>query len=86
MAAFALAEAIAVHDGDQIIQLVNARERRRFPDRAFCGFTVTEHHVGVVIQFVESASQRDTEEVPLASRQTAEQLPVAANGTTNRSE
>ncbi len=30
-------------------------------------------------------SQRDTEEVPLASRQTAEQLPVAANGTTNRS-
>jgi len=31
-----------------------------------------------------AASQRDTEEVPLASRQTAEQFPVAANGTTNR--
>jgi uncharacterized protein YacL len=31
-----------------------------------------------------AASQRDTDEVPLASRQTAEQFPVAANGTTNR--
>jgi uncharacterized protein YacL len=31
-----------------------------------------------------AASQRDTEEVPLASRQTAEQFPVAANGTNNR--
>ncbi|MEO8499526.1 MAG: PIN domain-containing protein [Vicinamibacteria bacterium] len=31
-----------------------------------------------------AASLRDTEEVPLASRQTAEVLPVAANGSTNR--
>lgn len=31
-----------------------------------------------------AASLRDTDEVPLASRQTAEQLPVVANGTTNR--
>lgn len=31
-----------------------------------------------------AASLRDTDEVPLASRQTAEQLPVIANGTTNR--
>jgi uncharacterized protein YacL len=32
------------------------------------------------------ASLRDTEEVPLASRQTAEAIPLAANGTTNRAE
>ena len=32
----------------------------------------------------QAASLRDTDEVPLASRQTAEQLPVVANGTTNR--
>ena len=32
----------------------------------------------------QAASLRDTDEMPLASRQTAEQLPVAANGTTNR--
>ncbi|MBX7186168.1 MAG: TRAM domain-containing protein [Vicinamibacteria bacterium] len=32
----------------------------------------------------QPASLRDTEEVPLASRQTAEQLPVVGNGTTNR--
>jgi uncharacterized protein YacL len=33
---------------------------------------------------IQAASLRDTDEVPLASRQTAEQLPVVANGTTNR--
>jgi len=32
----------------------------------------------------QAASLRDTDEVPLASRQTAEQLPVVSNGTTNR--
>ncbi len=32
----------------------------------------------------QAASLRDTDEVPLASRQTAEQLPVVASGTTNR--
>jgi len=32
----------------------------------------------------QPASLRDTDEVPLASRQTAEQLPAVANGTTNR--
>ena len=32
----------------------------------------------------QAASLRDTEEVPLASRQTAEQIPVVSNGTTNR--
>ena len=32
----------------------------------------------------QATSLRDTDEVPLASRQTAEQLPVVANGTTNR--
>lgn len=32
----------------------------------------------------QAASLRDTDEVPLASRQTAEQLPVVANGTTQR--
>lgn len=33
---------------------------------------------------VANASLRDTDEVPLASRQTAEALPLVANGTTNR--
>jgi hypothetical protein len=35
---------------------------------------------------VAIASLRDTDEVPLASRQTAEALPLVANGTTNRGE
>lgn len=35
---------------------------------------------------VANASLRDTDEVPLASRQTAEALPLVANGTTNRGE
>ena len=30
----ALAKAVHVHDGDEIVQAVNARERGRFPDRA----------------------------------------------------
>jgi len=33
-----------------------------------------------------NGSLRDTDEVPLASRQTAEALPLVANGTTNRAE
>ena len=35
---------------------------------------------------VANASLRDTDEVPLASSQTAEVLPLVANGTTNRAE
>lgn len=35
---------------------------------------------------VANASLRDTDEVPLASRQTAEALPLVANGTTNRAD
>lgn len=35
---------------------------------------------------VANASLRDTDEVPLASRQTAEALPLVANGSTNRGE
>ena len=51
----ALAEAVRVHDGDQIVQLVIAGERRGFPDGAFGDFAVAEQDVGVVIQLVEHA-------------------------------
>ena len=54
----ALAEAVVVHNGDQIVELVNTRERRRFPDRAFGNFAVAEQDVGVVIEIVQTRGQR----------------------------
>ena len=38
----ALAETVRVHDGDQIIQLVNAGERCGFPDRTLGDFAIAE--------------------------------------------
>ena len=54
----ALAEAVGVHDGDQIIQLVHPGQRSGFPDSAFGDFTVAHEHVGVVIQLVLAGGQR----------------------------
>ena len=54
----ALAEAVGVHDGDEIVQFVNARDVRGLPDRAFGDFAVAEQDVGVVIQLVEPRGQR----------------------------
>ncbi len=66
----ALAETVGVHDGDKIIQLVNARERRGFPNGAFGDFAVAEQNVGVVIQLVLSRGERhaDADAKPLAER------------------
>ncbi len=55
---FALAETVRVHDGDQIIQFVNARERRGFPNGAFGDFAVAEQDVSVVIQLVQPRGER----------------------------
>ena len=55
---FALAEAVRIHDGDQIIQFVHARERRGFPNRAFGDFAVAEQDVSVVIQFIQPRGER----------------------------
>ena len=54
----ALAETVHVHDGDKIVELVDAGERRGFPDRAFGDFTIAEQHVGSVIQLVQARTQR----------------------------
>jgi len=40
--AWLLAEAVIVHDGNQIVELVNARERHGFPHCAFGDFAVAE--------------------------------------------
>jgi hypothetical protein len=66
----ALAEPVRVNDGDQIIQFVNSRERRRFPNRAFGDFAIAHQDVGVVIQFVQSRGERhaDADAEALAER------------------
>jgi len=51
---FALAKPVGVHYGDQIVQLVNTRERRRFPNGAFGDFAIAHQDVGVVIKIVEA--------------------------------
>ena len=67
---FALAEAVRVHDGDQIIQFVISGERRRFPDRALGDFAVAEQDVGVVIQIIQPRGARhaDADAETLAER------------------
>ena len=49
----AVAQAIHIHDGDQSVQLANARQRRRLPHGALGDLAVAEQHVGAVIQMVE---------------------------------
>ncbi len=66
----ALAQTIHVHDGDQIVQLANARQRRRLPHRALGDFAIAEQHVGAVIEMIESRGQRhaDSHAQTLAQR------------------
>ncbi len=54
----ALAETVRVHDADEIIQLVNTRERRGFPDGALGDFAVAHQDIGVVIQFILTRGER----------------------------
>ena len=56
-----LAEAVDVHNRDEIAQLVIARERSGFPDRTFGNFAVTEENIGVVIQLILSCGERHTD-------------------------
>ena len=53
-----LAEAVVVHNGDQIVELINARQRSRLPDGTFGDFAVAEQDIGVVIQFVQARGER----------------------------
>ena len=43
--ALALAETVDVDDGDQVVELLVRRQRRRLPHRAFGGLAVAEQHV-----------------------------------------
>ena len=54
----ALAQPVHVHDRHQIVQLVNARQRGRFPHRALGAFAVAHQHIGAVVQVVEPRAQR----------------------------
>ena len=66
----ALAEAVGIHQGDQIVEFVNARQRCRFPDRALGDFAVAHQDVGVVIEIVQAGGQRhaDADAQALAQR------------------
>ena len=45
----ALAEAVDVGDRAEVVELVEGRDVRRLPDRAFGGLAVAEQHVGAVV-------------------------------------
>ena len=47
-----------IDDGDQIVQLINAGQRSRFPDRTFGALAIAHQDVGAVIQLVQSRAKR----------------------------
>ena len=66
----ALAEPVHIHHGNQIVQLVSARQRSRFPHGAFRAFAVAEQDIGAVVQVVQPRAQRhaDADAQALAQR------------------
>ena len=66
----ALAEPVHVHHRNQVVQVVEARQRGRFPHRALGAFAVAEQDVGAVVQVVEPRAQRhaDADAQALAQR------------------
>ena len=57
----ALAEAVDVGDGAQVVELVDGRDVGRFPDRAFGRLAVAEQHVGAVVGLDPARVQRDAD-------------------------
>ena len=57
----ALAEPVYVHHGNQVVQVVEARQCGRFPHRALGAFAVAEQDIGAVVQFVEVRAQRHSD-------------------------
>ncbi len=51
-------EAVHVHNGHEIVQLIDARQRRRLPHRAFGAFAVAHQDIGAVIQVVQPRAKR----------------------------
>ena len=66
----ALAEPVHVHNGNQVVQVVDARQRGRFPHRALGAFAVAEQDISAVVQVVEPRAQRhaDADAQALAQR------------------
>ena len=53
----AVMQAVGVHDGDEIVELVDARERSGLPHGALGDFAVAEQDVGAEIEMVEPRGQ-----------------------------
>src|SRR5262245_2420656 len=53
----ALAEPVYVDDGNQIVQLINTRRGRCFPDASLGAFAVAKQHVGAKVQIVQPRTQ-----------------------------
>ena len=54
----ALAEPVDIHNRNEVVQVVDARQRCRFPHRAFGAFAVAEQDIGPVVQIVHLRAQR----------------------------
>ena len=65
-----MAEPVHVNDGNQIVQLLDARQRRGLPNDAFGTFAVAEQHIGAIIQTIKPRAERhaDADAQPLAKR------------------
>ena len=66
----ALAEPVDIHNRDEVVQVVDACQRGRLPDRAFRAFAIAEQHIGPVVQVVQLRAQRHAhpDRQPLAQR------------------
>src|SRR5262249_18439426 len=68
----ALAQPIDIDDGDQIVQLINARQGSGFPDAAFRALAVTQQDVSAKIQAVEARTEShadsNTQSLPQGTR------------------
>src|SRR5690349_12293290 len=45
-----LAEPVDIHNGDEVIQMIDPGERGCFPNASFCDLAVTEQDVGSIIE------------------------------------
>ena len=54
----ALAEPVHIHNRHEVVELVDARQRSRFPHRALRAFAVAEQDISPVVQIVEPRAQR----------------------------
>ena len=61
----ALAKAVDIDNGNEIVELINPGERCGFPNGAFGAFAIAEQDVGTIVEFIEpgakSHADADTE-------------------------